>query len=244
MTFFGGPDDRLALSLAVQLCQSSPGVTATILRVQIGEASREDDDHHHHYLTPFTTADDSEHSAEKIKDHRSAMEANQMTVHKHSTANGADFATVGNQAASKLNDDLAWAYFSSLPISTDHPTGSVSSSHGFSTSVPRVAFETCTTSTPLASVISRASSLASSKSSTSLIVVAGRGRRSSPAPAALVDNEIVSILAVAGQQPSTGAEMRKTMGDVATAVVVAGPAASFLVVQAGSEARKKAVTSG
>ena len=34
LPFFGGPDDRLALSLVVQLCAGDSGVTATVVRVR------------------------------------------------------------------------------------------------------------------------------------------------------------------------------------------------------------------
>ena len=34
LPFFGGPDDRLALSFVVQLCAGDPGVTATVVRIK------------------------------------------------------------------------------------------------------------------------------------------------------------------------------------------------------------------
>lgn len=47
---------------------------------------------------------------------------------------------------------------------------------------------------------------------------------------------MVQILSEKGQNPSQGAEIRKTIGDVATALVVDGGKAanaSFLILQAG-----------
>jgi hypothetical protein len=67
-----------------------------------------------------------------------------------------------------------------------------------------------------------------------MLIVAGRGRKG-----AVVnhENEIATILAEKGRDPSVGAELRKTVGDVGTAMMLGGgspAAASFLVLESGN----------
>ena len=68
----------------------------------------------------------------------------------------------------------------------------------------------------------------------SMLIVAGRGRKG-----AVVnhEHEIATILAEKGRDPSVGAELRKTVGDVGTAMMLGGgspAAASFLVLESGN----------
>lgn len=98
-------------------------------------------------------------------------------------------------------------------------------------------FTTLTTSSPIADIVAKAQELAptmlsSSALDRSLIVVSGRGRLLADAHAS--DREMTSFLAAQAVQPSTGAEMRKTLGDIACAVAVRGVPASFLIVQAST----------
>ncbi|OSX60196.1 hypothetical protein POSPLADRAFT_1148543 [Postia placenta MAD-698-R-SB12] len=54
LPFFGGADDRLALTFVAQLCMR-PDVTATVLRVKLGAMAK---------LTPYSTAEDSPKGAD------------------------------------------------------------------------------------------------------------------------------------------------------------------------------------
>lgn len=66
-----------------------------------------------------------------------------------------------------------------------------------------------------------------------LLVVTGRGRRSA---AVNHNQELVKILADKSLNPTVGAELRKTVGDAATALMLSGGQAanaSFLVLETG-----------
>lgn len=92
-------------------------------------------------------------------------------------------------------------------------------------------FQTLYAARPLAAVVQHAQQILTSPrafGSKSLTVITGRGRAQTDHA-----DEITSLLASQGYNPGTGAEMRKTLGDAATGMVVAGPGASFLVIQAG-----------
>lgn len=131
----------------------------------------------------------------------------------------------GNLTQARLDsssaDDICYDHFSTGPLASS-----------------AMAFHTLGTSTPLATVLSYLSTNAPTLADTkkSLIVLAGRGRRHgtlAPEIEAAASGEIAGILSTSGVSPSTGAEMRKTMGDIVTAIVIGVPReASYLVVQA------------
>lgn len=67
------------------------------------------------------------------------------------------------------------------------------------------------------------------------MIVTGRGRRGA---AINHGQELAKILAEKGHHPSIGAELRKTVGDAATALILGGgqpSTASFLVLEAGKK---------
>jgi hypothetical protein len=131
-------------------------------------------------------------------------------------------------------DDLCYAYFSSSPAS------------------PSMAFHSLPTTTPLTTLLTHAGSYlpapspnTSSPACRNLIVLTGRGRRSGLI--ASDDNEVAGVLSSNGMSPTTGAEMRKTVGDVATSVIVGAAGmreegkweTSYLVVQSGVHGSNK-----
>ena len=231
------------------MCRSS-GVTATVVRiVKDGDAVDEP-------LTPSSS------NGADVKDHEAAMDKNQMTIGRtvrspftfppsstRSLKPKLTFRLPSSLLSPKLQantlpvlesnldssaaDNLAWTHFSS-PSTTAPLTAS------------RMTFHTLHAAKPLAAVVQQAQQLASSSSSSTttankaLIVITGRGRRFADR-FPCHSEEVTSILASQGHNPSTGAEMRKTLGDVVTSVVVAGPSASLLVVQAGGGQSTKAL---
>jgi hypothetical protein len=67
-----------------------------------------------------------------------------------------------------------------------------------------------------------------------MLIVTGRGRKGAVMNH---ENEIASLLANKGRDPSVGAELRKTVGDVGAAMMLGGglpAAASFLVLESGN----------
>jgi hypothetical protein len=121
-------------------------------------------------------------------------------------------------------DDLAWAFYTSEQSHSPSTTAALG----------RVQFLTTRTARPLAYITQQASaSISTAHSWRPLLVVVGRGRRSA---VGAHGDELAQILSDKGQNPSQGAEIRKTVGDVATALVVDGGKAanaSFLILQSG-----------
>ena len=194
------------------MCRS-PGVTATVVRVTKDSSSALPDAPD----SPLTPSSSAGHT--DIKEHETAMSRNQFTLGRAGASNAHALAHA-HHADSIKADDLAWAHFSNAARSL---------------SGNRMEFTLVSAAKPLSAIVQRAQQAASPTSNRSLVVVAGRGRRGGGANGEASEHaeEVAAILASQGHNPSTGAEMRKTLGDVATAVVVAGPSASFLVVQAG-----------
>ncbi|CAE6497674.1 unnamed protein product [Rhizoctonia solani] len=149
MPFFGGPDDRLALSFVVQLCKH-PLVSATVVRVRKTEPDDVD------LAVPEAAHVANARQAEAVA---AAMKANNMTV--HSTAGGFPdtvYAAADTQTrlASDTLDDMMWTRCSTELEATN------------------IAFSTISSSTPLRSIVSLAQTLASKRR---LISIIGRGKR-------------------------------------------------------------------
>ena len=81
LPFLGGPDDRLALRLVVQLCQHS-NVSATVVRVSRNE---EDASSEAESAPSHKNEADSEGVSEGVKAHQAALHSNQLTVGPSST---------------------------------------------------------------------------------------------------------------------------------------------------------------
>lgn len=149
LPFFGGPDDRLALSFVVQLCKH-PLVSATVVRVRKTELDDVD-----------VTVPEAAHVADASQAEAvaAAMKANNMTI--HSTTGGFPdtvYAAADTQTrlASDTLDDMIWTR-----CSTELDSSSIT-------------FKTTSTPTPLHSIVSLAQSLGSKRR---LISIVGRGKR-------------------------------------------------------------------
>lgn len=228
--FHGGPDDRAAFSLVLQLCRH-PGVTATVVRiVRSDEATAQDENS----LKKATT------DATEVTEEKAPM--GHFTVSGSAAVTGVDTVygahTSGQQLQSETADNLALArYF------TDG--GRVNEASGLSPStlsaLSRVTFTVVRTSQPLKTTLVRAQAAATACSPSPLLVVAGRSRRA----AASHRDELTAVLrdvvttgtggnAALGLAASS--EVRKTLGDVGSGVVASGGkvAGSLLVIQAGT----------
>ena len=106
----------------------------------------------------------------------------------------------------------------------------------------RITFTALSTTQPLQTVIEKANYAIDQNGRASwrpLLVIAGRGRVEYT-PASTLSREMAKLLSSQGQLPDVGAEIRKTIGDIATALAVS-TSASIMVVQAGSEVAHEAV---
>ncbi|KAJ1305432.1 hypothetical protein OPQ81_000442 [Rhizoctonia solani] len=149
MPFFGGPDDRLALSFVVQLCKH-PLVSATVVRVRKTELEDAD------VAVPEAAHLADAGQAEAVA---AAMKANNMTI--HSMAGGFPdtvYAAADTQTrlASDTLDDIIWTR-----CSTELDPNSIT-------------FKMTSTPTPLRSIVSLAQTLGSKRR---LISIVGRGKR-------------------------------------------------------------------
>ncbi|KAJ7043715.1 Sodium/hydrogen exchanger family-domain-containing protein [Mycena alexandri] len=206
LIFFGGPDDRLALEFVMQLCSSS-NVTATVLRMVKKEVD----------------ASITEVRGAHLRGGEKAEEANMMTV----TSAAAGFPdtvygpfTTETLMQSETADNVAWAKYAT------------SGSDGASTSsaLSRVEFRELATPVPLHAAVHEVKlhqdTLRGQSRPARVLVVVGRSRRLA------VENHAGELKELIGEYGSVGPEVRKTMGDVASAFVVAGAGSGLVVVQA------------
>ncbi|QRW01954.1 Sodium/hydrogen exchanger family [Ceratobasidium sp. AG-Ba] len=206
LPFFGGPDDRLALAFVVQLCVH-PAVSATVMRMKKTEGLEETD-------TRLTT----DVKAEQVA---AALAANNMTVHSMGPDTVYPQHNTQNRLQSETADNLIWTQMTS-PSNAQSPAirGALS----------RITFVEESSHTPLTIVLQRSKEEyeTASSSNKALLVVTGRGRRMA---AESHTDELRGI--IAGLDSSAiGGEVRRTVGDVATAFVATGAKASLFVLQA------------
>lgn len=211
LPFFGGPDDRLALRFVVQLCQHS-NVTATVVR--IAKADEE--------TTSDAASSNKAEMSENERAHQAALQSNQLTL---GPASGV-YPGTEHRVASETADDLAWAYYTSHNVSPPRP-GHIETALG------RITFYTQKTHTPLAQAYATAESSAQGRINQwrPMLIVLGRGRRGA---AIHFGEEVTRWLSERSLNPSIGAELRKTVGDSATALILGGGApssASFLILE-------------
>ncbi|KAG8759448.1 K(+)/H(+) antiporter [Serendipita sp. 396] len=209
--FFGGPDDRLALSFVVQLCANT-SITATVLRVKMVERDT---------LTPTETGE---------TDVKNLPVPHSATVMSHSGFPDTLYAppTTQTRMESQNADGLAFARF----IGGERPAlpGNVEAA------LRRIKFEDLVTSQPLAELIQRANEESATLVQTKkgLLLVVGRGRRMAVASHHAELKTIVQEYTDKGMGRISG-DVSRTLGDVATAFM-AGVKANLLVMQAAMPA--------
>ncbi|KDQ15147.1 hypothetical protein BOTBODRAFT_65764 [Botryobasidium botryosum FD-172 SS1] len=210
LPFFGGPDDRLALSFVVQLC-SQADVTATVIRITKVDPPTETD----------TTVKGAVSKTDAVQGEMlaAALRENNLTI--HSTTGFPDtlypHATTQTRLESETADNLAWARHTSPPSPESSQT------------TGRVAFEELTSSRPLHDIVERVAAAASdpaTKLPRSLIVATGRARRLA------VESHHQELRELLSENSYVGSEIRKTVGDVATALITSRCPAALIVLQA------------
>ena len=207
--FSGGPDDRLALDFVVQLC-ANPTATATVIRIK----TLEDDA----ALSPAET---------NATDTKPAPHA---TVHSMSGFPDTVYGPANTQhrLESEGADNLIWARYAMRGEHSDP----VPLPHAAESALTRIKFEEIATSRPLHALVERAGVelKACEQSWKSLFIVAGRGRRLAESH----HNELRALVEESGRDYGAGfgAEISRTVGDVAAAFVASGTNASLLVLQA------------
>nr|XP_019049777.1 potassium:hydrogen antiporter [Kwoniella bestiolae CBS 10118]OCF28707.1 potassium:hydrogen antiporter [Kwoniella bestiolae CBS 10118] len=221
LPFFGGPDDRLSLRFVVQLCKNN-NVTATIVRIEKPDGSLEEDEE------DAISTNGGGGKSESVQVHQAALASNQLTVGPTNSA----YPETQARLASDTADNIAWTYYAS-PSATGR-------SSSIDNALSRISFFSTKSATPLSFAFRCATSTIQSSTNGGgywrpMLIVTGRGRRSSPINHS---QELNKILADKGLNPSIGAELRKTVGDPATSLILGGGlpgTASFLVMEAGKK---------
>lgn len=122
-------------------------------------------------------------------------------------------------------DNIIWARYSMPKNPT--PNAETKSTHSStSSSRPQIAFSSLSTPVPLHAAIKNVADEISQSPAAKLIVVTGRSRRLA------VENHREELRELMTEHGAVGAEVRKTIGDVATAFVVASVGSGIVVLQA------------
>ncbi|KAA1466519.1 cation/H+ exchanger [Dentipellis sp. KUC8613] len=149
LPFFGGPDDRLALSFVVQLC-TNDAITATVVRVKKVDSND---------LSPMSTIEDIKGTHFPSLGHGQSLNFPDTVYGQHSTQ---------TRLQSETADNIAWAQF------TSHTTPHKAEvAHALS----RVTFLEEQAVAPLHRVVDLAAQEASRESIRPLFIVTGRSRR-------------------------------------------------------------------
>ncbi|KIK66083.1 hypothetical protein GYMLUDRAFT_218915 [Collybiopsis luxurians FD-317 M1] len=228
LPFFGGPDDRLALSFVAQLCENED-ITATCLRIKKTEELAPADG--------LPSVPEAVHLASNDVGKSAVLPENLLTVASTFSARSVPDTQYGHANAatrmqSETADHLAWEWYakSSSRPSCSEPAGSCGCD-GFPSpaALSRMRFQELSSPFPLHGIIAEANRLHSSSSKKiKLLVIAGRSRRLA------VEDHTKEVKKIMEEHHShgLGTEVRKTIGDVALAMLIAGCAQEVLVVQA------------
>ncbi|KAI8981158.1 Sodium/hydrogen exchanger family-domain-containing protein [Trametes punicea] len=206
--FFGGPDDRLALEFAVQLC-ANPRISATVVRVTKHDLE-------------LAQSDSTEKMSQDIAD---GPEAKEPTVHHVTLFPDTVYAapTTQTRLQSETADTITWTRYTRPEARTDP---------SLAPALLRMEFREHATPTPLLYIITQVRSISQSATAGDggLLVLTGRSRRLA------AENHQEELKKVMHEHGTVANEVRKTVGDVATSLVVSGCEASMIVFQAAVSA--------
>lgn len=227
--FSGGPDDRLALDLVVQLCGNADNaLQATVVRIiktEPPEAEPETDS-----SKPPAT---EEIEAANMLTVKSGTNALPDTIYAAETTQ--------HRLASETADNLAWNRF------VNRSPGATAFPPEVESALRRITFTEVSSPTPLAACISQMADIVQKEQEAAkqpdsggacrnLLIVVGRGRRLATESH---HDELKNILSETGGNTSRihmAGDTRKTLGDAGAAFLAAGPpGASMLVMQAAHQ---------
>jgi len=209
LPFMGGPDDRMALEFAVQLC-ANPHVTATILRIKRVEEDA---------LSPMETGETEPKGGHIPGNTVTSASGFPDTIYA--------VPTTQTRMESDNADDLVFARY------IFNTGGAVPAlPPRVKDALKRVEFDNVATSTPLRTTVEYANNAqpATGGRKRNLLVLVGRGRRM-PAETHHAEIRRITEEYTAKGDIGIGGETLRTLGDVATALLL-GTKASVLVMQA------------
>ena len=125
-------------------------------------------------------------------------------------------------------DNISWAQYAPASVSNAKPSYSRTASSSAASEL-HIEFKHLLTHIPLHTAIQEATAVAHSSPGYKLVVVTGRSRRLA------VENHRVELKTLMDEYSGqVGVEVRKTVGDVATAFMVGGVGSGVVVVQAAT----------
>ncbi|GAA5906149.1 uncharacterized protein JCM6883_005458 [Sporobolomyces salmoneus] len=227
LPFHGGSDDRACLRLLVQLVSANPHLSATVLHVvRAAEPTSAD----------LALSNSTSFNDEKVhQSPSSSSEQENPTFTVHGAANATDtlyptLAREGNGMESEAQDDvLLHRYFSPTSSSSDGETQPRTKE--LEEALKRITHEKQSTSQPIQYVLSRVASLSSSDSPRPLVVLVGRSRLDAPSHSAEITQLLKTHADRVQRSICVSTEVRRALGDQATACVVEGSASRVWVVQ-------------
>ncbi|KZV83435.1 hypothetical protein EXIGLDRAFT_701436 [Exidia glandulosa HHB12029] len=197
LPFFGGPDDRLALSLVLQLC-ANPDISATVVRI--------------------TKSDELQqvHSDASVALEKVPLDTVISTAGMADTMYG--HMTTQTRLQSETADNVMWTKYTTA--SDSHPDNVVSA-------LTRIQFVATSTPAPLARIaeIARGKKQEVEREHTRFLVMLGRSRRLATESH---QKELTTFMHERGS--SVNSDVRKTLGDVATAFVLSDVNAGLVVL--------------
>lgn len=230
LPFHGGPDDRAALDFVMQLVSNNADMTATVARFVRTAANALDIDSSKTMSTGGLAPESSSSPISPI---------NQLTIgggqgHQDTVYAGAH--NTQHRLASDTADNLALARYFPANI-----LGASGSSDASNVATPRLAeagrrviFETINTPNPLHASLLTLQSLRNA--SRSVLVIVGRSRHSAPSHRVELESYLKEKVAT-GQNGikslgiAASSEVRKTLGDLGSALVASGSASSVIILQ-------------
>ncbi|CDO69869.1 hypothetical protein BN946_scf184884.g28 [Trametes cinnabarina] len=204
--FFGGPDDRLALEFAVQLC-ANPRISATVVKVSKRDVE--------------LAGSNSMEKPQIFVDER----VGESTIHHNTTFPDTVYAHHSTQTRlqSETADNIVWGRYT-------HPDAS--SDPALAPALSRMVFSEVATPAPLRYIIKQALGMSHNalEERSRLLILTGRSRRMA------VENHHEELKSVMEEHGGVANEVKRTVGDVATSLVVSGCLASVIVFQAAVSA--------
>ena len=212
LPFFGGPDDRMALEWAVQLC-SSVRVSASIIRVRKEDIVEEVQE------PPEAHISNEKGQGIPILEHPTLQ---------HTIASAMDTIYPQNNTQMRLQSDTAdnfiWDLYAQGTEATDGLNEVVREA------LTRVEFLEMRSPKPLHAIIGHVDEVADqmSRKKARVLAMVGRSRRLA------VEDHTAELKEVMRAGKPIGGEVKRTIGHVGTALVVSGVRAGVVVLQAAN----------
>lgn len=222
LAFHGGSDDRLALSLLVQLVTANPGHTATVIRI---ERSAEPTQHDREVLGMSPDEDGLATKTATREDGVSQSDQPLFTIHGGANAGDTVYPTLAGGGArgvqSETEDDVLLARF--FGSDTDDSSARLDASVR-----ARIDYSTVSSSQPLHFALAHLAavratlhtSAVASGSRVPLVVLAGRGRRDAPSHKTELTSLLKERAGTVYRSVVAASEVRRALGDPATALVL------------------------